>query len=191
MKEKQMELGELRKTTVVDAELECPQCGQKAVTTRIETERFKYGRGEAAVELSADVPVRVCGNCGFEFTDGDAEDFRHEAVCRHLAVLAPRQIIGIRLLYGLSRAEFASVTRFGEASLARWETGSLIQNPANDQLLYLLQFRENFERLRERMNRDLRVPSHRPSSATERKFVTDVERLREQANTFQLHKTAP
>ena len=36
------------------------------------------------------------------------------------------------------------------ASLARWETGALIQNGANDQLLFLLTFPENFERLRRR-----------------------------------------
>ena len=50
----------------------------------------------------------------------------------------------------MTRAAFAEMTRLGEASLARWEKGLLIQNPANDQLLYLLRFPENVERLRAR-----------------------------------------
>jgi hypothetical protein len=35
----------------------------------------------------------------------------------------------------MTRAAFAELTRLGDASLARWEKGLLIQNPANDQLL--------------------------------------------------------
>jgi len=55
---------------------------------------------------TAQAPVRSCAGCGFEFTDGEAEDARHQAVRRRLA------------------------------------GSTLIQNSANDQLIYLLQFRE-------------------------------------------------
>jgi hypothetical protein len=48
----------------------------------------------------------------------------------------------------LSRAEFARLTKLGEATLVRWEKGSLIQNPANDQYLRLLGFEDNIRRLR-------------------------------------------
>jgi len=157
-----MELGECRGVSADGADVACPQCGQERITTRTETQRFQFGRGEDAVELFADVPVRACGNCGFEFTDGEAEDTRHEAVCRHLGVLTPREILDLRQKYGLSRAEFAGLTRFGEASLARWETGALIQNPANDQLMYLLQFDENVRRLRERRNGEPAEPQLKP-----------------------------
>ena len=54
-------------------------------------------------------------------------------------------------MYDLTRSEFAAITKFGETSLSRWETGAVIQNLANDQLLYLLQFPENLQRLRERV----------------------------------------
>jgi putative zinc finger/helix-turn-helix YgiT family protein len=160
----------------------CPQCGQDAVETRTDNETFRYGTGEAAVELSALVPVHACASCGFEYTDAAAEDVRHEAVCRHLGILFPSQVIGIRKSFGFTRAEFAAITRFGEASLARWETGAITQNPANDQLLYLLQFPENMERLKERG----KTGTDRP----ERKFVAlpNIEEKRLEAKAFALHK---
>jgi len=129
---------------------ECPNCGSKQVKTRNVLDQFDYGAGPEAVKLEARVPFRKCEECGFEYTDSEAEDIKHEAICRHLGVLNPSEIIGIRDRYGVSRATFAVKTRFGEASLARWETGQLIQNPANDNLLYLLTFSENWTRLLER-----------------------------------------
>jgi DNA-binding transcriptional regulator YiaG len=65
--------------------------------------------------------------------------------------MTPREVEGIRTRLGMTRAAFAELTRLGEASLARWEKGLLIQNPGNDQLLYLLQFPENVKRLRSRL----------------------------------------
>jgi len=72
-------------------------------------------------------------------------------VCRHLGVMTPRDVEAVRTRLRMTRAAFADLTRLGEASLARWEKGLLIQNPANDQLLYLLLFPENVERLRSRV----------------------------------------
>ena len=43
---------------------------------------------------------------------------RHEAVCRHLGVLAPGEIRALRREHGMSRAAFARLTGFGEATLA-------------------------------------------------------------------------
>ena len=63
---------------------------------------------------------------------------QHEAVCRHLCVLAPKEVRGIRALHGMSRVAFAKVTGLGEATLNRWENGLLIQNRANDRYLRLL-----------------------------------------------------
>jgi DNA-binding transcriptional regulator YiaG len=153
----------------------------------MERDTFIYGTGAAAPELNALVPVRVCTACGFEYTDAAGEDVRHEAVCQHLRLLTPRQIIGIRKYYTLTRAEFAALTRFGEASLARWETGSILQNPANDQLLYLLQFRENFERLWERAAG--KGTAATPAAPTaDRKFTAiNIEEKRKEAQSFKLH----
>jgi len=184
-----MDLGELKKASQVASDAECPQCSRRTIQTRIEEDRFKYGTGDSAVELVAKIPVRTCSSCGFEFTDWEAEDLRHEAVCRHLGVMAPKQILGIRLMYDLSRSEFAAITKFGETSLSRWETGSVIQNLANDQLLYLLQFPENLQRLRERLAQgETHLVAGSILRPVQRKFVTDVEQHRERAGSFRLHK---
>ena len=128
----------------------CPGCEDTNVQTTIETETFTYGDGAEAVKLTVSVPVRTCTSCGFQFTDDIAEEIRHEAVCRYLGLMSPREIQRVRKAYEMSRAEFARLTRIGEASLARWESGQLIQNPAYDQFLYLLSFPENLERLKSR-----------------------------------------
>lgn len=127
--------------------IECPDCGSTNVETRKLKDRFQYGSGSRAVELEALVPFHRCSDCGFEFTGADAEDARHEAVCRHLKVMPPIEVVGVRQRYGMTRAAFAEKSRIGEASLARWETGQLIQNAANDNYLFLLCFADNIDRL--------------------------------------------
>jgi putative zinc finger/helix-turn-helix YgiT family protein len=127
--------------------VKCPNCGQSNVRTTLENQQFTYGEGAEAAELTARVPVRTCDDCGFQFLDEAGEVAKHEAVCRHLGLMTPAEITSIRKRYGLSRTEFARLTRIGGASLARWENALLIQNAAHDNLLYLLPFMENVERL--------------------------------------------
>ena len=117
---------------------ECEECGKNTVRMSFEEQPFIYGSGDEAVELRARVPVWTCASCGDAYTEGEAEDARHEAVCRHLGVLSPDMIRAIREKYGLTQAEFAKITGFGVASLKRWETGSLIQNVSADRLLRLI-----------------------------------------------------
>jgi hypothetical protein len=64
--------------------------------------------------------------------------------------LNPKEIRTIR--GDLSQVKFAELTRLGVATIGRWERGELIQNGANDQLLFLLTFPENFKRLRHRIS---------------------------------------
>ena len=90
------------------------------------------------VELTVDVPVRRCEACDFEYLDDEAERLKHGAICRHLGVLSPDEIRHIRKELGMTRAKFAQVTGFGEASLNRWENGLTIQTHANDRYLRLL-----------------------------------------------------
>lgn len=134
--------------------IKCPNCGSSRVATHRQTDLFTYGAGGTAIELSTVIPFRECAECGFEFTDAEAEDTRHEAICRHLEVMTPREVAGVRHQYEMTRAVFSEKSRFGEASLARWETGQLIQNAANDNYLYLLSFRDNMERLEWRRSCD-------------------------------------
>ena len=134
----------------------CPVCESKKIVTRKLSETFPYGSGKEEVTLSAIVPVHSCQDCQFEFTDELADQEKHNAICQHLEVMTPRQISLIREQYNLSRAEFARVTRIGEASINRWENALLIQNSAMDQYLYLLSFPENFERVQQRNSHSFR-----------------------------------
>ena len=170
----------------------CPECGNTTVGSRIERQGFPYGEGAQAVELEAFVPVRKCSECGFEYLDDSAEAIRHDAVCRHLGVLTPDDIRQVREEYDFSRAEFARLTRLGEATLNRWENGILVQNQAYDQFLRLLRFPENIRRLQARTS----LSSHHSSGSVVslesyrfRALKDDGAPRREQAN-FQLRKRA-
>ena len=115
----------------------CPQC-EGVVETIMHEDTFRYGDGDSAVDLAVVLPVRRCGPCDFEFLDFEAEQIKHEALCRHLRVLTPREIRAIRERNGLSRAAFARLTGLGAATVARWEAGTLIQTLGNDRYLRVL-----------------------------------------------------
>lgn len=164
----------------------CPSCEHEGqVTTRLATQRFQYGNGADAVTLEAEVPVRACGACGFEFLDAAAERARHDAICRHLGRLTPSEVRMVRRRAGdLSRQEFAELTGIGEASLGRWESGAQIQNVAMDRLLRLTTFADNVERLRNAAAGEL-VGERRILHARTR-AVLDEERVREYGRGFRL-----
>lgn len=128
-------------------EMVCPDCGESDFSVSEQRERFEYGGREDAIELSALVQVHTCSSCGFQFTGDDAEDIRHEAVCRHLGRMPPAKILELRKANDLTRDQFAAITGIGSASLSRWETGQLIQGAAHDSLLYLLLHKDNLDRL--------------------------------------------
>ena len=120
------------------SDIVCPICDGDSVVTFQHSDSFNYGSGDSAVKLHVDLPVRRCTTCEFEFVDHVGERLQHEAVCRHLRVLSPAEVRGIRKQYGLTRAAFAKVTALGEATLSRWETGAVIQNRAYDHYLRLV-----------------------------------------------------
>ena len=125
----------------------CPLCDGKPIVTIQRTDTFNYGSRASAVTLKVDMPVRRCTECDFEFVDHEGELLRHEAVCRHLGVLTPTEVRGVREQYGMTRAAFAGITGFGEATLTRWENGAVVQNRANDRFLRLLTSRWIMRRL--------------------------------------------
>lgn len=63
------------------------------------------------------------------------------------SLLTPAEIAAIREKKGLSRAEFARITKLGVASLTLWESGKREPNVANDYYLRLLALDENFDRV--------------------------------------------
>lgn len=116
----------------------CPNCDSLNVSTHQIVDRFEYGVGREAVQLSAEIPAHQCADCGLQYSGEEAERLRHEAVCNHLRLLIPTRIAEIRSKYGLSRAKFAEVSRIGMATLSRWESGETLQNAAMDLYVRLL-----------------------------------------------------
>lgn len=127
----------------------CDCCGTASLraSNSIELFNYKNENGEV-VQLSAPVVVWSCSECGDSFTDGNAEDARHEAVCKYLGRLSPSQLRDLREGYGQTQAGWAELTGFGIASIKRWESGAFIQNAANDRFLRLLRKRKIFDELR-------------------------------------------
>ena len=126
----------------------CANCGADAVSPTSNVQPFTYGAGEEAVQLEVEVPVWRCSRCGFAYTEGDAEELRHNAVCRHFGVLTPNEIRSLRDRHGLTRAELVRLTGFGEASIKRWESGALIQSISADRFLRLIDDGATLARLR-------------------------------------------
>lgn len=125
----------------------CDMCGASGLKTELVRNPFIYGTDPDAVEICADIPVHTCDVCEISFTDGEAAEIEHEAVCRHLGVLPPAGIRALRGRHGLSRAEFSRVTGFDEAALARWESAEVIQDTATDRYLRLIEDPAAFRRL--------------------------------------------
>ncbi len=139
--------------TADSSSMHCPRCDGRA-GARFEIDQFDYGAGEDAVELQARVVVFRCDACDYDFMDASADDARHRSVCDHLGLLAPDDIKSIRKAYGLSRVDFAAITRLGEATVGRWERGELLQNAAYDNYLRLLSDEHNFSFVRDRDRRE-------------------------------------
>ncbi len=154
-----------RATTTADLDQFCPRCDEPSVVTYRHEHAFNYGSGETAVKLHVELPVRRCTACDFQFLDHEAERIKHYAVCRHLGVLTPGEVRRIREGHGLTRAAFAQLTGLGEATLNRWENGTVIQNPANDRYLRLLGTPTGWSRLARLVGPDA---SQETSSSTSR-----------------------
>lgn len=169
---------------------ECPACGSISVTEREQLEEFEYGAGKDHAVLQAIVPVCTCSQCGTQFTDERAERSRHASICRHLIILEPAQITAIRERYRATQVEFAEISRIGRASLARWETGAIYQNGSIDNLMYLLGFPENFERLKDRFS-SARACNQEPSNPSKRHFRCLTEKqmasMKLCSSLFELH----
>ncbi len=172
----------------------CPSCGECNVYQTNEIEIFQYGQGKDKTDITVNVEVYHCKDCEFSFTDEKASDIRHEAVCRHLGVLSPKEVRAVREQYSLSQAEFSEVTKIGKASLARWETGFLVQNHANDNFIYLLTFPENFNRLKDRdvsLSQDKSDTNHNVVPFRPRfRSIKDDDRILDEAKKFELHPAA-
>lgn len=168
----------------------CELCGASIGVPSQKRQTFAYGTGDDQVELAVMVPVFSCDECGFEYTDDVAERIRHEAVCDHLGVLPPARIRRLReQVWKATREEFSDATGIGTASLARWETGAVVQTQAYDRYLRLL----HYPVVRETLGRVLRgETSHTSPSGqenTNRQFPRlNLTVVRQEAERFQLQR---
>ena len=128
----------LEATSLHDPRLQCPDCDQEMVNKR-DMHSFSYGAGDDAIDVTVEVPMVGCTACDLYFLEAEGQELAHEALCRRLGVLSPRQIRAIRAKFRMSREEFATKTGFDETTLRRWERGEGIQSPANDLYLRNLQ----------------------------------------------------
>jgi len=115
----------------------CPACKTDNLRENVEIDSFPYG--DEGIEISAAIPVLRCASCAFVYTDGRAEKARHVAVCKHLDLLPPDEILHIRKsVLGMSREAFHAAYGLSSASVERWENGKLFQNEAADTLIRAL-----------------------------------------------------
>jgi len=125
-----------RKIVSEKVEMICPLCSGSAREI-MQEERFPVGEG--GVEARAIVPLMVCDNGDFSWTDERAELIRYDAACVALGLLTPDEIRNIRARYGMNRREFAAAFKIGHASLERWENRKLLIGAQSDYYLRLLQ----------------------------------------------------
>ena len=116
----------------------CQLCGEKAATVIWKDHKFSYGPESDGVVLTARVPVEQCAGCAESVLGDEAETIMHAAICAHLGRLSPAEIKAIRTHFGMLQEEFADLTKYGVASIKRWESGNQIQSESVDNHLRLL-----------------------------------------------------
>ncbi len=165
----------------------CPECGSSNLTGNQEEYKFPYGKGTDAIELSANVEVEKCNDCGFSYIDQTAELACHEAICEHLGIMKPSQIKGLRDYHELTQSGFSNITGLGEATLSRWERGIVIQNKAYDNYMYLLGLKDNLDSLRKRKESPkLMEPTIVKSKRPQFRELDVNEQLLEKQKSFKL-----
>ena len=63
--------------------MQCPECNGP-VKTELHDEEFQYGSDDNFVKLRCVIPFRICTQCGFSYTDSEAEDIREKTVEEYL-----------------------------------------------------------------------------------------------------------
>lgn len=164
--------------------LTCPVCDSATISIKSETDTFVYRSGGIDYPVVAKYPLHICDSCGESFLTEEGENARHEAVCAAMNRLTPREVVLLRSRLKLSRKAFAELSGVGEASLARWESGELIQSESNDNLLRLLAIDENVRMVQEIRGatgkpRDPRqeVTQTRSAIMSDRAMIVVLERL--------------
>lgn len=110
----------------------CPTCEDLRETRRESREETYKVRGQ---DITVPVSVEVCANCGEALGDDEQDQQIIMAALdeyrRQHGLLSPDQIREIRQTYRLSQKSFARLLGMSEATINRYERGSL-QEPSHD-----------------------------------------------------------
>lgn len=114
----------------------CPVCSSTELDV-LEDERRIRARDGSEVPYHAQ--YTVCERCGEEFftrAQSRAASRAAAAALRvHAGLLTPAEIVAIRAKYQVTQAQFETVLKLGRKTVVRWETGTVTQSKAADQLL--------------------------------------------------------
>lgn len=113
----------------------CEDCGTDGVQLTEGPLEFQYGIGDDEVTLVATVPFWTCTACGFSYTAPGAERAQNDAISQYLGRMRPSEIKALRMLAGLSFADFARALHVGLASVKRWESGEIVPSRSSNKLL--------------------------------------------------------
>jgi putative zinc finger/helix-turn-helix YgiT family protein len=100
----------------------CPNCG----AARIESRMMKRTRHVAGHEFAADLPARVCAECGTSYFDDPVVGQFDALVAAKLAeagVTEPAALQFMRKVTGLQGKEFAELLAVRPETVSRWEQG--------------------------------------------------------------------
>ncbi len=117
-----------------ESTLYCPSC-EADRSFRFETREQEYDVRDEAISLT--VPLWVCPTCGETIVDaefGDPVEKAFEAYRRKRGLLSPAEMQEIRSRWSLSQAAFAALLGMSQATINRYEQGSL-QQEKEDELI--------------------------------------------------------
>ena len=110
----------------------CPNCEKRTDIQHIRTNEEIKVKGEG---INVPVEYYKCTECGAEFEDPnslhDPLEFAYKEYRRRHGMMQPGDIRNLRQRYGLTQKELAKLLGWGEATLSRYENGSLQDNTHN------------------------------------------------------------
>lgn len=114
----------------------CPKCRKKEVRAAVIPYRCEMAHdGQLYSVRVPELTVPRCGHCGELVFNDLAEEQIRQALRSQLCLLAPDEIRAARTALGLSPQALADRLGVAEATVARWESGALLQSRALNNLL--------------------------------------------------------
>ena len=116
----------------------CYNCGNEQETEVITREETSVIRGK---EITSTSNIRICSVCKEELFDEVLDEANinraYDVFRQKYGILPAEEIKSIREQYGLSQRAFANLLNIGEASIARYETGSVPEKSLSNMIMLL------------------------------------------------------